>query len=75
MAGQSDQYDPRDQWVRDLPPGTMLRDPFTGERAALSHHTDMDDGWWLNDGSWIRWHHVPLWLDDANAPPPAAKGS
>lgn len=53
-----------DQWVRDLPPGTRVRSPFDGDRSTLSHHTDLDDGWWLADGSWLRWNNVPEWLED-----------
>lgn len=51
-----------EQEVRDLAPGTPLRDPDTGERLTLVRHTDLDDGWWLSDGSWLRWHHVEPYL-------------
>jgi hypothetical protein len=54
--------DVTDDEVQQLPPGTELRDPHTGERLHLDRHTDLDDGWWLTDGSWRRWHHVPEYL-------------
>lgn len=59
---EKESVDEQDRWVRDLAPGTELRNPFTGERLTLTRHTDFDDGWWLSDTSWLRWHHVAQWL-------------
>jgi hypothetical protein len=54
-----------EQAIRGLPAGTRFRDRHTGEEVTLVEHTDCDDGWWLSDGSWIRWHHVPGYLVSA----------
>jgi hypothetical protein len=50
--------------IRNLPPGTRCTDPDTGEQFTLDRHTELGDGWWLSDGSWLRWHHVGRYLLD-----------
>lgn len=38
---------------KTLRPGALYRDG-DGAQARISHRTDGDDGWWLDDGSWVR---------------------
>jgi hypothetical protein len=47
--------------ARALPAGTVLWDPLDEEVVVLHRVTDLGDGWWLRDGSWVRFEHMADW--------------